>query len=59
MFRDFEIGSSQFLLERGANPNPNPNPNPVSRYYHRAAHAVARLTGRTEIAALLEQFGKS
>jgi ankyrin repeat protein len=41
----------RFLLERGANPNA------VSRYNHHSVHAVARLTGRTEIAALLEQFG--
>ena len=40
----------RFLLERGANPNA------VSRYNHHSVHAVARLTGRTEIAALLEQF---
>lgn len=41
----------RFLLERGANPNA------VSRYNHHSAHAVARLTGRSEMAALLEQFG--
>jgi len=41
----------RFLLERGANPNA------VSRYNHHAAHAVARLTGRSKIAALLEEFG--
>jgi ankyrin repeat protein len=41
----------RFLLERGANPNA------VSRYNHHSAHAAARLTGRTEITALLEQFG--
>jgi len=41
----------RFLLECGANPNA------VSRYNHHAAHAVARMTGRTEIAALLERFG--
>jgi ankyrin repeat protein len=41
----------RFLLERGASPNA------VSRYNHHSAHAAARLTGRTEIAALLEQFG--
>jgi ankyrin repeat protein len=41
----------RFLLERGASPNA------VSRYNHHSAHAVARLTGRIEIAALLEQFG--
>jgi hypothetical protein len=29
----------------------------VSRYNHHSAHAIARLTGRVEIAALLEQFG--
>jgi ankyrin repeat protein len=40
----------RFLLERGANPNS------VSRYNHHSVHAVARLTGRTEIAALLEKF---
>jgi uncharacterized protein len=40
-----------FLLETGANPNA------VSRYNHHAAHAVARLLGRADIAALLEQFG--
>jgi ankyrin repeat protein len=40
-----------FLLERGANPDA------VSRYNHRSAHAVARLTGRTDIATLLAQFG--
>jgi ankyrin repeat protein len=40
----------RFLLERGANPNA------VSRYNHHSVHAVARLTGRTEIAALLEKF---
>jgi ankyrin repeat protein len=41
----------RFLLERGANPNA------VSRYSHRPAHTIARLTGRNEIATLLEQFG--
>jgi ankyrin repeat protein len=41
----------RFLLERGANPNA------VSRYNHHSAHAIARLTGRSEMAALLEQFG--
>jgi len=41
----------RFLLERGANPNA------VSRYNHHSAHAIARLAGRIEIAALLEQFG--
>jgi ankyrin repeat protein len=41
----------RFLLEHGANPNA------VSRYNHRAAHTVARLTGRVEIADLLERFG--
>lgn len=40
-----------FLLERGANPNA------VSRYNHHSAHAVARLTGRVDMAALLERFG--
>jgi uncharacterized protein len=52
----FEVGRGhlevvRFLLERGANPNA------VSRYNHHSAHAVARLTGRADIAALLEQFG--
>jgi ankyrin repeat protein len=41
----------RYLLEHGANPNA------VSRYNHHSAHAVARLTGRAEIADLLEQFG--
>jgi ankyrin repeat protein len=41
----------RFLLERGANANA------VSRYNHHAAHAVARLIGRRDIADLLEQFG--
>ncbi len=41
----------RFLLERGANANA------VSRYNHRAAHTVARLTGRVEMADLLERFG--
>jgi ankyrin repeat protein len=41
----------RFLLERGANVNA------VSRYNHRSAHAIAQLTGRTEIAALLERYG--
>ena len=41
----------RFLLERGANPNA------VSRYNHHSAHAIARLTGRNDIASLLEQFG--
>jgi ankyrin repeat protein len=40
-----------FLLEQGANPNA------VSRYNHHTAHAVARLIGRSDIAALLEKFG--
>lgn len=40
-----------FLLEHGANPSA------VSRYNHRSAHAMARLTGRSDIAALLAQFG--
>jgi uncharacterized protein len=43
----------RYLLEQGANPNA------VSRYSHRSCLNVARLTGRTEIAALLEQFGAS
>ncbi len=41
----------RFLLEHGASPNA------VSRYNHHSAHAIAQLTGRTEIADLLEQFG--
>ena len=41
----------QYLLEHGANANA------VSRYNHHSAHAIAQLTGRTEIADLLEQFG--
>jgi uncharacterized protein len=41
----------RFLLEHGANPNA------VSRYNHHSAHAIARLTGRTEIADLLEKYG--
>jgi ankyrin repeat protein len=41
----------RFLLERGANPSA------VSRYNHRSAHAIAQLTGRSDIAALLVQFG--
>lgn len=41
----------QYLLEHGANPNA------VSRYIHRSCLIMARLTGRTEIAGLLEQFG--
>ena len=41
----------RFLLERGANPDA------VSRYNHHSAHAVARLTGRSDIAAVLEEFG--
>jgi ankyrin repeat protein len=41
----------RFLLERGANANA------VSRYNHHAAHAVARLIGRRDMADLLEQFG--
>ncbi|HTC43852.1 MAG TPA: ankyrin repeat domain-containing protein [Steroidobacteraceae bacterium] len=43
----------RYLLEQGADPNA------VSRYNHRSCLNVARLTGRTEIAALLEQFGAS
>jgi ankyrin repeat protein len=43
----------RYLLEHGANPNA------VSRYTHRSCLNVARLTGRTQIAALLEQFGAS
>jgi ankyrin repeat protein len=46
-----DLGLVRFLLEQGANPNA------VSRYNHHSAHAVARLTGRSEMAALLEQFG--
>ena len=41
----------RYLLEHGANANA------VSRYNHHSAHAVAQLTGRTEIADLLERFG--
>jgi ankyrin repeat protein len=41
----------RFLLERGANPNA------VSRYNHRCAHTIAQLTGRRDIASLLEEFG--
>jgi ankyrin repeat protein len=41
----------RFLLERGASPNA------VSRYNHHSAHAIARLTGRADMSALLEQFG--
>jgi ankyrin repeat protein len=41
----------RLLLERGANPNA------ISRYNHHSAHAVARLTGRSDIAAVLEKFG--
>jgi ankyrin repeat protein len=43
----------RYLLEHGANPNT------VSRYNHRSCLNVARLTGRTQIAELLEQFGAS
>ena len=46
---DFDL--VRFLLERGANPSA------VSRYNHRSAHAIARLTGRGDIANLLVQFG--
>ena len=41
----------RYLLEHGANANA------VSRYNHHSAHAIAQLTGRTELAALLERFG--
>jgi ankyrin repeat protein len=41
----------RYLLEHGANPNA------VSRYNHRSCLTIARLTGRTEIAGPLEQFG--
>jgi ankyrin repeat protein len=41
----------RYLLEHGANPNA------VSRYNHHSAHAMARLSGRAEIADLLERFG--
>jgi ankyrin repeat protein len=41
----------RYLLEHGANANA------VSRYNQHSAHAIARLTGRTEIADLLERFG--
>lgn len=41
----------RYLLEQGANANA------VSRYNHRAAHAIAQLTGQTEIAKLLEKHG--
>jgi ankyrin repeat protein len=41
----------RYLLEHGANPNA------VSRYHHRSAYNVARLTGRKALADLLEQFG--
>ena len=41
----------QYLLEHGANANA------VSRYHHRSAHTMAQLTGRTDIAKLLERFG--
>jgi ankyrin repeat protein len=41
----------RYLLEHGANANA------VSRYNHHSAHAIAQLTGRTEIADLLERFG--
>jgi ankyrin repeat protein len=46
-----DLALVRFLLERGANPNA------VSRYHHHSAHATARLTGRREIAALLEDYG--
>ncbi len=42
---------ARYLLEHGANANA------VSRYNHHSAHAIARLTGRTDIAELLEKFG--
>jgi ankyrin repeat protein len=41
----------RYLLEHGANANA------VSRYNHHSAHAIAQLTGRSEIADLLERFG--
>jgi ankyrin repeat protein len=41
----------RYLLERGANANA------ISRYHHRTAHNIAQLTGRTDVAALLEQYG--
>ena len=41
----------RYLLEHGTNPNA------VSRYIHRSCLTIARLTGRTAIAGLLEQFG--
>jgi ankyrin repeat protein len=41
----------RYLLEHGANANA------VSRYNHRTAHAIAQLTGRTEMAELLVRFG--
>jgi ankyrin repeat protein len=41
----------RFLLENGANANA------VSRYNHHAAHAIAQLTGRTDIADLLVRYG--
>jgi ankyrin repeat protein len=41
----------RYLLEHGANANA------VSRYHHHSAHAIAQLTGRTDIADVLERFG--
>ena len=41
----------RYLLEHGANANA------VSRYHHHSAHAIAQLTGRSDIAELLKQFG--
>lgn len=41
----------RYLLEHGANANA------VSRYNHHSAHAIAQLTGRTEIAEWLVRFG--
>ena len=46
-----KLETVRYLLEHGANPNA------VSRYNHHSAHAIARLTGRAEIAELLERFG--
>ncbi len=46
-----KLETVRYLLEHGANPNA------VSRYNHHSAHAIARLTGRAEIAQLLERFG--
>jgi ankyrin repeat protein len=41
----------RYLLEHGANANA------VSRYHHRSAGTMAQLTGRADIAQLLERFG--